>query len=79
SLPTAKANVQTALDVLDQMIGKRTDKGNLDMALGATVHPGFQDYVGATYKPGMRFVEGSNAASYQALHKQVTGQAFLDA
>ena len=47
--------------------------------LGIPAHPGFTGYVGATWKPGARLVEGSDEASYQALENQAKGGAFLEA
>ena len=79
ALPTAIVNVETGLGVIDQMIGKRDASGKLKMEAGNKVHPGFNTYVGATAAPGLRFIEGSDTASYEALHKQLEGQGFLDA
>lgn len=81
ALPKIISDAQLALDVVDQMVGKqevRDAKGKLIQAATAP-HPGFQDAVGATWKPGARFVPGTNAASFQALQNQVEGTAFLSA
>lgn len=81
ALPKIISDAQMALDVVDQMVGKqevRDAKGKLIQAATAP-HPGFQDAVGATWKPGARFVPGTNAASFQALQNQVEGTAFLSA
>lgn len=81
ALPKIISDAQLALNVVDQMVGKqevRDAKGNIVQAATAP-HPGFQDAVGATWKPGARFVHGTNAASFQALQDQVEGTAFLSA
>lgn len=81
ALPKIISDAQLALDVVDQMVGKqevRDTKGKLIQA-ATTPHPGFQDAVGATWKPGARFVPGTNAAGFQALQDQVEGTAFLSA
>ena len=81
TLPKIISDAQLALDVVDQMVGKqevRDAKGKLIQAATAP-HPGFQDAVGATWKPGARFVPGTDAASFQTLQNQVEGTAFLSA
>lgn len=81
ALPKIISDAQLALDVVDQMVGKqevRDAKGKLIQAATAP-HPGFQDAVGATWKPGARFVPGTDAASFQTLQNQVEGTAFLSA
>ena len=72
NLPQTIATAEQGTNLIDQMIGKEGDATSKP-------HPGFQDYVGTTWKPGMRFIEGSNAANYEAMHKQLTGRAFLQA
>ena len=42
-------------------------------------HPGFESTVGWTFKPGFRFIEGSDEAGFMKLLEQVQGGAFLDA
>jgi hypothetical protein len=81
ALPRILSDAQTALDVVDQMVGKqevRDAKGNLIQA-ATKPHPGFQNAVGATWLPGARFVPGTNAAGFQALQDQIEGTAFLSA
>ena len=78
NLPTVTSKGRQAIELIDQMIGtegkqlKPTDKK-------VAPHPGFSSYVGATLVPGARFVEGSETANYEALQKQLTGGAFLQA
>ena len=77
-LPGAIAKAEQGLSVLNQMLGSKgraLRQGEAEVA----PHPGFEDYVGATWRPGMRYLEGSNASGFEALFKQITGQAFLQA
>lgn len=39
-------------------------------------HPGLQDYVGATWKPGARFIPGTNASDFEARLDQIKAGAF---
>ncbi len=81
ALPKIISDAQLALNVVDQMVGKQEvrDKNGKLIQAATAPHPGFQDAVGATWKPGARFVPGTNAASFQALQDQVEGTAFLSA
>jgi len=71
----AVAMGEQTLQNLDTMVGQRDAQGNL--VEGSMPHAGFGDYVGATWRPGMRFIEGSNASDFQAYHKQITGETRL--
>lgn len=81
ALPGVISNAQDAVNLIDQMVGKQEvrDKSGKVIQAGTAAHPGFQDTVGATWKPGFRFVPGTNAADFQALFDQVKGSAFLEA
>jgi len=72
ALPQTVATAEQALTLIDQMIGKEGDPKSKP-------HPGFQSYVGGTLTPGARFIPGSQTASYEAMHEQLTGKAFLEA
>jgi hypothetical protein len=76
-LPQVVSSANQTLSLIDTMIGKRDDKGNL--IKGAAPHPGFKASVGATLTPGMRFVPGSDASDFQSYFDQVKGGAFLQA
>lgn len=81
ALPAAVQSANEGIRLIDEMIGKPTikdAKGNI-VQKGTKPHPGFSDYVGATWKPGMRFIEGSDAASFEVRQKQIEGKAFLEA
>jgi hypothetical protein len=71
NLPQTVANAENSKQLIDQMVGSADGK--------VKPHPGFEGYVGFTYKPGMRFVEGSQEANFEALLEQVKGGAFLEA
>lgn len=81
ALPGVISNAQDAVNLIDQMVGKQEvrDKSGKVLQAGTAAHPGFQDTVGATWKPGFRFVPGTSAADFQALFDQVKGAAFLEA
>jgi hypothetical protein len=76
-LPALTDQVNTGLNIIDQMIGKRDKNGNL--LEGQAPHPGFESTVGATAVPFQRLIDGTPAADFMALYDQVTGQAFLAA
>lgn len=71
SLPQVTSKAEQALGLIDQMVGSADGK--------VKPHPGFSSYVGGTLLPGMRHIEGSDTAGYQALENQVKGGAFLQA
>lgn len=70
-LPKVIQEAKKSLNIIDQMIGNEDE--------GISQHPGFQDVVGATWRPGLRFVPGTDAANFQTLFDQMTGAAFLTA
>ena len=78
----ARESAQTALGVINSMIGDaRLNKaGQIEIPRGGrTPHPGFEDVVGATWRPGARFFPGTDAADFDAYLEQVEGGAFLEA
>ena len=77
ALPKVIDTAEMTLNEIDALIGKRDGDGNL--LRGQNPHPGFQDAVGATYLPGLRFVPGTQAANFQARFDQIKGGAFLQA
>ena len=77
ALPKVIDTAEMTLNEIDGLIGKRDSDGNL--LRGQNPHPGFQDAVGATYLPGLRFVPGTQAANFQARFDQIKGGAFLQA
>jgi len=71
---------RTTLNVINQMIGDaKIEKGNLVIPKGGRrPHPGFEGVVGMGV-PGIRFIPGTQAASFDALFRQAEGGAFLQA
>jgi hypothetical protein len=74
-----KSRGQTALSAIDSMIGDLTVENGRLKAGKRPPHPGFETVVGFTLFPGARFIEGTDAAGFDAYLKQIEGQAFLEA
>lgn len=81
ALPGVLANAEQALQIIDQMVGKQPVKDTKGKVIdpGTAPHPGFKDAVGATWKPGFRFVHGTDAANFQSFQDQIEGAAFSEA
>lgn len=82
NIPKARENAQFLTNLVGQMIGDATvnSKGQIVVKPGGRApKAGFEDVVGATWRPGARFFPGTNAADFDALLKQVEGQQFLKA
>jgi hypothetical protein len=75
---TSKSRI--GLNVLDQMIGDaRIEKGRVVIPKGGRApHPGFEGVVGLGF-PGVRFVQGTEAANFDGLLEQIKSNAFLKA
>ena len=80
ALPGAIETAAQMLNNIDEMIGDaKVEKGRIVVPKnGRRPAPGFEGYVGAGI-PGMRFLEGSDEASYERRQLQVEGRAFLEA
>jgi len=70
-LPSAIAQSQDALKLLERMVG--------DPTKGVKPHPGFESYVGATLAPGAKYIPGTAARDFKGMEEQITGGAFLEA
>ena len=81
ALPGALEAASEGIRLIDEMVGKAEvrDKSGKVIEKGTAPHPGFKNYVGAALVPGMRFVEGSDTASFEVRQKQIEGKAFLEA
>jgi hypothetical protein len=81
ALPKIIADGQMAIDLVDKMVGKPAVKDTSGKVIQAATapHPGFNDAVGATWKPGFRFIPGTDAATFQTFQDQIEGTAFLSA
>jgi hypothetical protein len=80
ALPGALEAAREGIRLIDEMVGQAEvrDKSGKVITKGTAPHPGFASYVGAGM-PGMRFVEGSDTASFEVRQKQIEGKAFLEA
>jgi len=80
ALPSALEAAKEGIRLIDEMVGKApVVKDGKVIEKGTAPHPGFKNYVGAALVPGMRFVEGSDTASFEVRQKQIEGKAFLEA
>ena len=80
ALPGAIATADQTIGLIDEMIGDaKIENNKIKIEKGGRQPaPGFRDYVGAGF-PGMRFLEGSDAASYERRQLQIEGKALLEA
>ena len=72
---SSAAEVRKNIALLNQMLGAARVEG---LNVIGSAAPGFKDVVGVGI-PGLRFIPGTAAADFDALHQQVMGSAFLDA
>ena len=81
ALPRAIDRAEESLRLIDDLVGKQEIKDTNGKVIQAATkpHPGFQNVVGATWLPGMRFVPGSDAAGFMSRFDQLKGQSFLEA
>jgi hypothetical protein len=81
ALPGALQTAEESIRLIDEMVGKAPvkDASGKVIQAGTKPHPGFKNYVGAALVPGMRFIEGSDTASFEVRQKQIEGKAFLEA
>lgn len=80
-LPQVISKAEQTIQNIDAMIGD-LGKDPRDVRIGEKrrkPHPGFENYVGTTWKPGARFVEGSDASDFEKRLNQTIGGAFLQA
>lgn len=80
ALPSAIATAEQTDNLIDDMIGDaKIENGKIVIPKGGRrPAPGFEGYVGAGI-PGMRFLEGSDEASYERRQLQIEGKTFLEA
>lgn len=80
-LPQTITRAEDGIRLIDEMIGRPEERDASGKVIRAATkpHPGFEDAVGATWKPGFRFIPGTNAANFMARFDQINGQAFLEA
>mgnify|MGYP006278326721 CR=1 FL=1 len=81
SLPQDLNTAQNTIDIIDKMIGD-AEVVNGDWKVkqgGREPHAGFNQFVGATWRPFAHMIEGSDPAGFKALYNQVKGATFLEA
>ena len=81
SVSGARKSAKQALSVIDSMIGDaRLNKaGQIEVPRGGRKpHPGFEDVIGATWRPGARLFPGTDAADFDSYLEQAQGSAFLE-
>jgi hypothetical protein len=78
ALPKVISRAEEAVRTIDELIGKR-DSTTGKLLKGEKTHPGFKDAVGATWLPGLRFIDGTDAASFMSRYDQIKGASFLEA
>lgn len=81
ALPGVITNAMIAVNAVDDMIGRQAVKDASGKVIQAATapHKGFEDAVGATWKPGFRFIPGTDASDFQSYQDQIEGAAFLSA
>lgn len=77
ALPRVLSRAEEGIRLIDELVGQRDSKGNL--IKGSKPHPGFENAVGATWLPGLRFVPGTDAAGFMSRFDQLKGASFLEA
>lgn len=75
TLPKVISQAEEGIRLIDEMVGKRDEKGQL--IKGSSPHPGFETAVGAGLP--LRFIPGTNAADFQTRFDQIKGASFLAA
>lgn len=81
ALPKVITRAEEGLRLIDELVGKQEvrDKNGKVIQAATKPHPGFQNAVGATWLPGLRFVPGTDAANFMARFDQIKGASFLEA
>jgi hypothetical protein len=81
ALPGVITNAMIAVNAVDDMVGRQEVKDASGKVIqpATAPHKGFQDAVGATWKPGFRFIPGTDASDFQSYQDQIEGAAFLSA
>lgn len=81
ALPEIVSRAETGLRLIDELVGKQEirDKSGKVIQAATKPHPGFQNAVGATWLPGIRFVPGTDAAGFMSRFDQIKGASFLEA
>lgn len=80
-LPQDLNTAKNTIDIIDKMIGDaEVVDGDWKVKEGGKQpHEGFNQYVGATWRPFYHMIEGSAPAGFKALYNQVKGATFMEA
>ncbi len=81
-LPGVIQRGEESIRLIDSLIGKEPEidkKTGKVISAGTKPHPGFSDAVGATWLPGARFIDGTDAADFARRDQQIKGASFLEA
>jgi hypothetical protein len=80
-LPGVIQRGEESIRLIDDLVGKAPvkDKNGKVIVEGTKPHPGFSDAVGATWLPGARFIDGTDAADFARRDQQIKGASFLEA
>jgi len=80
-LPSDLKTAQNTIDIIDKMIGDaEVVDGDWKVKQGGKEpHAGFNQFVGATWRPFYHLIEGSAPAGFKSLYNQVKGATFLEA
>jgi hypothetical protein len=78
---TDRDSTRQMISLINKMIGDTYVENNRLMVKkgGKQPAPGFEDVIGATWRPGFRFIPGTAAADFDAKQKQIEGGTFLEA
>jgi hypothetical protein len=77
ALPKIIGRAEEGVRLIDEMIGKRDNKGQL--LKGEKPHPGFGSTVGTIWSPIVRNIPGTDAAGFMSRFDQIKGSSFLEA
>jgi len=82
ALPGLISRAEENIRLIDELVGKAPEidkKTGKVIKAGTKPHPGFSDAVGATWLPGARFIDGTDAADFARRDQQIKGASFLEA
>lgn len=81
SLPKVINRAEEGLRLIDALVGQPEvrDKSGKVIQPATKPHPGFENAVGSTWAPGVRFIPGTDAADFMARYEQLKGTSFLEA
>ena len=81
ALPKIISRAEDGLRLIDELVGKQEvrDKNGKVIQAATKPHPGFENAVGTTWLPGVRFVPGTDAADFMSRFDQIKGASFLEA